>query len=581
METLFTKVDYTVSLLIQKIEIGEIGLPDIQRPFVWNSTKVRDLFDSMFKGFPVGYLLFWTSSNESGTKQIGEGIKQIVPRLLIVDGQQRLTSLFSIIRNKSVVNENYESKKINIAFRPRDGYFTVADAAVVKDPEYIKDISEIWSSKKSHIRYVNDFIKTLKTHKEITYEEEDIMTTNIDRLYDLHNYPFTALEISSAVDEEDVAEIFVRINSQGVTLNQADFILTLMSVFWDEGRAKLEEFSRNCKIPAAGASPFNYYIEPSPDQMLRVSIGYGFRRARLKYAYSILRGKDLETEKFSEGLRDKQFERLQESQEKVLNLNNWHEYLKALRIAGFMSSKMISSKTGFLYTYVLYLLGKYDYGLEHHRLRKLIARWFFMQQITRRYTGSPETIMEGDLARFRQIETAEEFEIIVNRIIEDNLTEDFWSITLVNELEVSSATTPSIFAYYAALCLLDAKVLFSTMTVREMLEPSTRSSKASVERHHLFPRNYLKSIGYESIKETNQIANFALVEWADNIQISDKAPKEYIGKYLERMTEEEKNRQYYIHALPEKWEEMEYKEFLEIRRKKIAQVVRDGFERLK
>src|SRR5215204_6020263 len=97
--TLFKQVNYSLSKLIQDIETGEIGLPDIQRPFVWSPAKVRDLFDSMYKGFPIGYLLFWSNNNTNGARQIGKDKKQSIPRLLIVDGQQRLTSLYAVLKN--------------------------------------------------------------------------------------------------------------------------------------------------------------------------------------------------------------------------------------------------------------------------------------------------------------------------------------------------------------------------------------------------------------------------------------------------------------------------------------------------
>jgi len=93
--TLFKDTTYSVSLLMESIGRGEVALPDIQRPFVWQASKVRDLFDSMYKGFPVGYLLFWETGVEPGARQIGGNGKDAVARLLIVDGQQRLTSLFA------------------------------------------------------------------------------------------------------------------------------------------------------------------------------------------------------------------------------------------------------------------------------------------------------------------------------------------------------------------------------------------------------------------------------------------------------------------------------------------------------
>jgi uncharacterized protein with ParB-like and HNH nuclease domain len=228
----------------------------------------------------------------------------------------------------------------------------------------------------------------------VTEDEENRLWEAIDRLYDLQSYPFTALELSSTVDEEQVADIFVRINSKGVTLNQADFILTLMSVFWDEGRAQLEYFCRTARQPSVGAaSPFNHFIQPDPDQLLRVSVALAFRRARLEHVYSILRGKDLESGQFSEARRNHQFAVLAEAQAFVLNLQNWHEFLKTLVRAGFRSGSMISSQVGLLYTYALFLIGKRDYNLDPFELRDVIARWFFFSALTARYTGSPESAM--------------------------------------------------------------------------------------------------------------------------------------------------------------------------------------------
>lgn len=232
MKTCFKRVDYDLSGLLHFIDIGDIGLPDIQRPFVWSNSKVRDLFDSMYRGFPVGYLLFWENGNTNGTRAIGtEGKAHRVPARLIVDGQQRLTSLYAVFRGKNVVDQDYKERHIDIAFRPRDGKFEVADAAIRKDPEFIPDISEMWISGASSRRLVNDFISKLSAKVPLSADEEEHIAHNLDRLFDLQRYPFTALEIASSVDEEQVADIFVRINSEGVKLNQADFILTLLSVF--------------------------------------------------------------------------------------------------------------------------------------------------------------------------------------------------------------------------------------------------------------------------------------------------------------------------------------------------------------
>jgi hypothetical protein len=383
------------------------------------------------------------------------------------------------------------------------------------------------------------------------------------------------------VDEEQVAEVFVRINSKGTILNQADFILTLMSVFWDEGRAELERFCREARQPStSGPSPFNYFIQPYPDQLLRVSVGLGFRRARLQHVYSILRGKNLENGEFSDEHRVQQFAVLKGAQHYSLNLQWWHEFLKTLTHAGFLHGDMITSQMTLVYTYTLFLIGRRDYRVEGYMLRNLLARWFFMTALTGRYTNSPETVMEQDLSRLRDIKDASGFVDFLDRIISDTLTEDYWNITLPNELATSSPRSPSLFAYYAALNLLEARVLFSKMKVSTLLDPAMKARKSAVERHHLFPKGYLAKLGIKELRDTNQIANYALVEWSDNIDISDRPPVEYFPRYIERFSPEELSQMYYWHALPERWETSDYQDFLVLRRRGMARVIRDGFQHL-
>jgi len=341
-DILFKRVDYSLSKLIEDIDLGEIGLPEIQRPFVWANTKVRDLFDSMYKGFPVGYLLFWVNGAEEQHRQIGASPKQKIPRLMVIDGQQRLTSLYSVIKGIAVKRKNFREERIKLAFSPISETFEVADAAIRRDPEYVTDISAFWSQETDMFDLADSYLEKLQNSREISPEERKKIRQSIQNLSNLLNYPFIALEVSSSVDEEQAAEVFVRINSKGTALNQADFILTLMSVFWDEGRSELEEFCQSARKPSKGKpSPFNYFIEPDASHLLRVSIALGFRRARLRYAYSILRGKDLETGEFSEKLREEQFAVLKSAQSYALDLSNWHEFFKVLVSAGYRSGKLI------------------------------------------------------------------------------------------------------------------------------------------------------------------------------------------------------------------------------------------------
>lgn len=580
-DTLFKQVNYTLGSLAQFIELGQIGLPDIQRPFVWKNAKVRDLFDSMFRGYPVGYLLFWQNGYSGGTKAIGIDAKQKVPDLLIVDGQQRLTSLYAVVKGISVLRENYTAEHIEIAFNPLQGSFEVADAAIRRDRSYIPNISVLWNSSIGLFKLVGNYLGELEKTREVTESERRLVEESITKLYGLLQFPFTALELSKDIDEEQVAEVFVRINSKGKPLNQADFILTLMSVFWDGGRKELEDWCRRARQPSVGEpSPFNHYIDPNPDQLLRVSVGIGFRRARLKFVYSILRGKDLETGSFSEQRREAQFEILKTAQAKALHVQYWHDYLKAVAAAGFLGDKMISSNSNLLYTYVFYLLGRTEYKVEEHVLRRVIARWFFMSALTGRYTDSPESKMEFDLARFREVRDGNEFVAILDAICEGTLTSDFWKITLPNDLATSSSGSPSLFAYYAALVLLDAKALFSTQPIRSLLDPLIQANRAAVERHHLFPKAHLTGLGVTDTRDTNQIANFALVEWGDNSAVSDSAPVEYLPVMRQRVSAKDWERMSYWHALPDGWEQLDYRAFLTARRDLMGRVIEDAYTKL-
>ena len=285
-DTVFTKVDYTLGALMDAIQMGTIGLPDIQRPFVWKNAKVRNLFDSMYRGFPVGYLLLWENTID-GTKPIGTDGKQKVPQMLIVDGQQRLTSLYAVIKGVSVVREDYQSELIEIAFNPILEKFEVVDAAIRRDRSFIPNISTLWSKDTDLFDLVDRYLDDLGAVRDVSPDDKKRIRKAFSKLQNLLSFPFTTLALSATIDEEQVAEVFVRISSEGKKLNQADFILTLMSVFWDEGRNQLEDFCRQARNPGKGPSSFNHFIEPDPDQLLRVSVGLGFRRARLQYVYSI------------------------------------------------------------------------------------------------------------------------------------------------------------------------------------------------------------------------------------------------------------------------------------------------------
>ena len=230
--------------------------------------------------------------------------------------------------------------------------FEVTDAAILKDKSFIPDISELWKAETDLFGVANSYIEQLSAIRELAPEQVKHAQSAISKLHNLLSYQFVALTLASSVDAETIAEVFVRINGEGKKLNQADFIMTLMSVFWDQGRKELEKFARDATRSSDGqASSYNHFIRPAPDQMLRATIGLGLKRARLENVYAVLRGRDAVTGKDDPAKRDEQFALLAKAQDQALNLANWHHFLSGLKLAGYRSEKMISSQTAIIYSY--------------------------------------------------------------------------------------------------------------------------------------------------------------------------------------------------------------------------------------
>jgi hypothetical protein len=585
-KTIFQAGSYGLSQLIGDIDLGKLALPELQRPFVWKKRAVRDLLDSMYRGFPVGYLMLWNAA-EVNSRFIGEDGKQHTPTEFIVDGQQRLTSLYAVVKGKEVTFSDFSRGRIKLAFRPRDGRFEVTDAAIERDPEFLPDITAIWTGEDWEV--MNTFVDRLRKARPeaLEGEGEKALRGALARLRGLEDYPFQAVRIGHEVREDQVAEIFLRVNSGGTELTQADFILTLLSVFRDLDRRRLEEFSRAARIVPVDEtpSPYNHLVAPSPDQLLRVAVLVAFQRGRLQSVLALLRGASIDGDvTLDEEDREAQLDKLGVAIGIVLDLTSWHEYVKSLMSAGFRRSSEISSVNNVVLVYSLYLIGR-DYGLSHSALRTTIARFFFMSSLTGRYTGSFETQITQDVQAFTEAKTGEEYLERLRQAIERTLTPDFWAITLPQSLATSAARGPGLFAYAASLCLLNARVppfveassgreQKAAVLLRDLFDPVLQPKKQPVERHHLFPRKYLQEQGVSGMRSVNQIANLSYVEWPENIEISATAPGEYWPRYAAQFSADD----LFHHALPEGWDEMEYETFLEKRRALIAEVIRAGFK---
>lgn len=589
---LFTTIQTSVEDLVSDVLRGSLGLPDLQRPFVWRDNKIRDLFDSMLKGYPIGYIMQWAAPTDYGDKvrTIGNNEKSIPrPQSLVIDGQQRLTALVAAMYDIRVKDKDFKERRVRIAYNPLTREFAVWSKAFERDPEWFAQISDLFLAHKdpyvgigtlreNYIHKVNES-RAKKNREPITTVERTRIESNLSDLIGLLRYSLPTVQINHGADEEAVADIFVRVNSGGQSLTENNFIQTLISVYDNETSERINKFAHASRIPKQGTS-YNNILALEPSHLIRMAVGVGFKRARLKYAYMLMRGKDLETGIVSEETRQKNLTIFKEALGKVMNLNNWHAFLNVVVEAGYVSNKLIASENAVVFSYVLYLIAKHDYKLSATQLSTLIRKWFFVSAITSFYTGSTEAEVEKQFADLRNVSSAQDFIAYIDNVIASRFTNDYFSVTLPRELDTSSAISPAWNGYVAAQIVLHVDLLFGNTPIRDYFMPGTSGQKSFIDRHHLFPKNYLANIGIKTDRERNQIANFAYINYAKNIAISDSSPREYIPCYREKLGQQVFDNACKMHALPLNFENMDYSKFLQERRILMAEIIREAYNRL-
>jgi len=588
-----------VSTLLEFIKSGEIAIPEIQRPFVWEKSKVRDLMDSLYQGYPVGYIIVWRNPNvKLKDGQIAEGKK------VLIDGQQRITALTAAILGQQVVDDEYKKGRIIIAFNPLEGKFEVSNPAIQKDGKWISDIAPLLSGsvKASHIRR-----EYCKINESV---DEEFVEDVIDRLKDISKRQIGLIELSHDLDIETVTEIFIRINSQGVVLSQADFVMSKIAAneeydgstlrkavdyfchlaiapeFYDFIKENDTEFAKTSYFQKMSwlRNVNDDIYDPSYVDMLRVAFTSKFYRGKLADLVSLLSGRNFETRAYEVEIAKESFDRLKEGVLNFMNQTNFERFVMIIKSAGFVSSKQLRSQNVINFAYILYLT-LVEQGHASAKIESYVKRWLVMSILTGRYSGSPESTFDRDIKRIR--ETVDTFEEYIKVVEEGELSDAFWDVSLVQSLGYAAATNPQFNVFLASQAVTGDKGLFSEfVTVKDMLE-----HRGDV--HHIFPKNYLKKAGLTRGKY-NQVANYVYTQSEINIRIGDKAPKVYFEdlfkqfnggelKYggLKDMDALKDNLKQ--NCIPESIIEMElenYDEFLILRRQLIAQKIKNYYWKL-
>lgn len=588
-EPLFTRVDRPIGKLVGDVLEGRVGLPDLQRPFVWRDSDVRDLLDSMLRGYPIGYCILWEAPDDQEEKKshIGMGDKSYAsPKELVIDGQQRLTALASSLYGIEVKDQSFSTRRIQIAYDPIEREFHTWDAAIERDARYVPDVSAVFDAKRnnSSTKFRRDFIKRLSEANEkrglplLDDDGEAAVEDGLNELLNLETtYVIPILSISSKADEEQMSEIFIRVNSGGTKLSEDDFIMTLLSVYEPEMRQRIEDWCEQSRVPGSGTS-YNPLLAVKPSHVIRATVGLGFGRGRLRYARLILNGRDLETKETSAETRRSNFSKFGDALDKVLDLNDWHAFVNALGEAGYISKSLVSSENAVPLTYAIALIAKHRYGIAGVELQRIAKRWFSMALLTQMYTGNFESVFEQQLNAIADLPGADEFRSWVESEIAVRLTDDFFTVTLPNEMDKNRASGPVWNAFLAAQVVLGSRVMFGTGTVAQLLLPANSGNKKAYDKHHVFPANFLKDGPHAADRDRR--ANFVCVDYQKNIYIKDEDPKEYVARFRGEMGEEVYMATCRENALPYDFEKMEYPEFLAKRRFLMCEMIHEALSRL-
>ena len=206
---------HLIETLLAWVNSGEIAIPEIQRPFVWDATQVRDLLDSLYQGYPVGYIIVWKNPDvrlKDGSTSAGKKV--------LIDGQQRVTALSAALLSQVVVNKEYKQVRIRIAFNPKEQRFEVSNPAIEKDKTWIPDIAPVMQGEIGPIKLVRQYMQANPG------TDEDQLEQIITRLTGITKKQIGMIELDADLDIETVTEIFIRINREGVTISQADFAMS-------------------------------------------------------------------------------------------------------------------------------------------------------------------------------------------------------------------------------------------------------------------------------------------------------------------------------------------------------------------
>lgn len=598
----FTLMQYSVNAILGMIEAEQFVIPEIQRPFVWKRSQVRDLIDSLYNGYPTGYIITWKNPDvKTKDGHLAKG------KHVLIDGQQRVTALMAAISGIEVMDDDFKKDRIKIAFNPLtedpSKRFEVQDVSHLKDKKWIPDIAEIFRPDFDIFAFAQAYTSA--------NEGIDIngLFKILTKLKEIANRQIGVIELDHSLEIDEVTEIFIRINSKGIALSQSDFVMSKMAADTDHGgnvlrkvvdyfchlAVKPEFYPTVAKDAEFAATPYAAKIkwlandyediyDPDYGDMLRVAFMYKFSRGRIADLVSLLSGRDFLTREFKEEIVEESYKKLDEGIQAFISQYNFAQFVLAIKGAGFKSSKLLTSQMTLDFGYMLYLKLLKDPAIPNDQVKRYVQKWFVLSTLTGRYASSPETTMSRDI---RLIEE-KGFLTFFEEAEKSTLANTFWEVTLPQNLETTSVNSPAFNTFLAAQINMNKNSLFMHGTMISDL------MNISGDVHHIFPKAYLKKNGITAKSRYNQVANYTYLDTQVNKAISDDAPADYFGR-IRKQTETkipdignimdvmQLQQNMEENALPPKIVHMtveDYDEFLLKRRRLMAKMIETYYKQL-
>ncbi|WMI70266.1 DUF262 domain-containing protein [Mangrovimonas sp. YM274] len=586
-----------VETLLSWIKSGDIAIPEIQRPFVWKSAKVRDLIDSLYQGYPVGYIITWRNPDvklKNGELSAGKKV--------LIDGQQRITALTAAIVGQRVLNKNYKEVNIRIAFNPLNEKFEVLNKAIEKSSDWIDNINPIINDEVSITKAIRTY---LKANPEA---DEDIVEERIENLKRIKNKQVGIIELDHSLDIDTVTEIFIRINQKGVVLSNADFVMSKIAADEINGGNKMRKlvdyfcrlivdkgFNKHILDNDNGFANHEYYkamkwmatgkddlYVPDYIDVLRVSYTYKFSRGKFSDLVALLSGRNFETRSYQADIAERSYLMLSEGLMDFINQTNYQRFIMLVESTGLIHNKLISSKNSLNFSYALYLKLRKD-GMPESEVQHYVKRWLIMSLLIGRYSGSSESMIDEDIKQINE----KGIQAYLEQMERTHLGEGFWDFGLVSDLETSSVNNNAYNVYLAAQCNANATAFLSkSMKISSLIEQRG-------DIHHIFPKKYLSDNKFIQ-RQYNQVANFVYTEQSTNIKVGKMPPKEYLSKVINQIESEEFDistinnsdileENLVVNDIPSSIlnsEYADYDEFLKTRRELMAKKIKGFYETL-